>query len=125
MAHALNWFEIPVADMDRAMRFYAALTGRALRREGYGGPGEAMAVFVGSEDHEVGGALLQSPQCQPAAQGTLIYLNAGPSLDAWLARVPPAGGQVVVPRTTLPEGMGFFAHIVDSEGNKVGLHALA
>jgi len=28
MAHARNWFEIPVADMARAMRFYAALMGR-------------------------------------------------------------------------------------------------
>ena len=60
-----------------------------------------------------------------AANGTLVYLNAGPSLDAWLARVPAVGGSVALPKVTLPEGMGCFAHIIDSEGNRVGLHALA
>ena len=35
-----------------------------------------------------------------------------------------AGGKVALPKTALPEGLGFFAHIIDSEGNRVGLHAL-
>jgi hypothetical protein len=124
MAHASNWFEIPVADLERAMRFYAALTGQALTLQDMGVPGEALAIF-GSEDDEVGGALLRSPHATPAQAGTMVYLNAGPNLDVWLARVPAAGGQVVVPRTELPPGMGVYAHIVDSEGNRVGLHSPA
>lgn len=125
MAHALNWFEIPVADMARAMRFYAALTGRPLRHEAFGGPGEELAVFDYGQGQDVGGALIKNAHAQPAVQGTLVYLNAEPRIDDWLARVVPAGGQIVVPKTVLPEGMGFFAHIVDSEGNRVGLHAMA
>jgi uncharacterized protein len=125
MAHALNWFEIPVADMDRALGFYAALTGRTLRREAYGGPGEELGVFETESEDEVQGALLKNPRFQPSANGTLVYLNASPSLDAWLARVPAAGGSVAQPKVTLPGGMGCFAHIIDSEGNRVGLHALA
>jgi predicted enzyme related to lactoylglutathione lyase len=39
--------------------------------------------------------------------------------------VARAAGQVVTPKVALPEGMGFFAHIADTEGNVVGLHALA
>ncbi|UJW80084.1 VOC family protein [Hydrogenophaga sp. SL48] len=125
MAHALNWFEIPVADMDRALGFYAALTGRSLRREAFGGPGEELGVFEVDGEDDVKGALLKNPRFQPSADGTLVYLNAGSSLDAWLARVPAAGGRVALPKVTLPEGMGCFAHIIDSEGNRVGLHALA
>lgn len=125
MAHALNWFEIPVADMDRALGFYASLTGRALRREAFGGPGEELGVFETEGDNEVKGALLKNPHFQPSAHGTLVYLNASPSLDAWLARVTAAGGSVALPKVTLPDGMGCFAHIIDSEGNRVGLHALA
>ncbi|WP_372662528.1 VOC family protein [Hydrogenophaga sp.] len=121
MAHALNWFEIPVSDMDRAARFYATLTGHALKREAFGGPGDEMAVFEHGDDG-VGGALMKSAQAEPAAQGTVVYLNTGPQLDAWLARVPAAGGEVVVPKTALPPGMGFFAQLLDSEGNRVGLH---
>ncbi len=60
-----------------------------------------------------------------AAGGTLVYLDASPALDAALARVVAAGGQVVLPRQALPPGMGFFAHITDLDGNRVGLHALA
>jgi predicted enzyme related to lactoylglutathione lyase len=34
-------------------------------------------------------------------------------------------GSVALPRTARPPGMGFFAHITDLDGNRVGLHALA
>ena len=60
----------------------------------------------------------------PAASGTTVYLDASPSLDAALTRATAAGGRVVLPRTELPEGMGCFAHIIDTEGNRVGLHAM-
>jgi uncharacterized protein len=55
----------------------------------------------------------------------LIFLNAGPSLDAVLARVKSVGGHITTPKVALPGNMGVFAHITDSEGNRVGLHALA
>ena len=55
----------------------------------------------------------------------MVYLNADPDLDAALARVEPAGGKVVVPKTPLPPGMGHYARIQDTEGNLVGLHAIS
>lgn len=125
MAHTLNWFEIPVADMDRALRFYEALTAQPLLREAAGGPGQEMAVFPREHDLDVRGALFKSSDMQPAAQGTLVYLNAGETLDPWLARAEAAGGRVAQAKATLPKGMGCFAHIIDSEGNRVGIHAQA
>jgi predicted enzyme related to lactoylglutathione lyase len=53
-----------------------------------------------------------------------VYLGVG-SLDTALERAQGAGGKVALPKTQLPEGMGAYAHIVDSEGNRVGLHAMA
>ena len=41
-----------------------------------------------------------------------------------LARVEAAGGQIVAPKSALPPGMGFIAHLRDTEGNEVGLHSL-
>jgi uncharacterized protein len=125
MQHAINWFEIPVADLSRACKFYEAMTGTQLKREAFGAPGEEMAIFKTDTEEGISGCLLSSPDAKPAQNGTLIYLSASPSVDAWLARVEPAGGRIVVPKTALPPGMGFFAHILDSEGNRVGLHALA
>ncbi|MFZ5638308.1 MAG: VOC family protein [Pseudomonadota bacterium] len=122
--NALNWFEIPVSDLERAQTFYEAVFDTPLRREAMG-PGIDMAVFP-YEKYGVGGCLFAADHGpRPSADGAIVYLNAEPSLDAVLARVEAAGGRVTLSRTELPEGMGCFAHIADSEGNRVGLHALA
>jgi predicted enzyme related to lactoylglutathione lyase len=125
MRNALNWFEIPVQDMNRAQAFYEGMTERPMRREAFGPPGEVMAVFAYDAGEAVGGALLLSAHARPSDQGTLVYLNADPRIDDWLARVASAGGQVVLPKTSLPGGMGYIAHIRDTEGNRVGIHAVA
>ncbi|MFC5496495.1 VOC family protein [Caenimonas terrae] len=125
MEHALNWFEIPVADMDRAIRFYETASGGKLRREAFGGPGQELAVFPVKDEAAVKGALLRAPQARPSDQGAIVYLNAAPAIDAWLERAQRAGGKVLLGKTALPDGMGFFAHVLDTEGNRVGIHSLA
>jgi len=60
----------------------------------------------------------------PSQNGTMVYLNGGDDLAPLLARVAQAGGQVVVPKTEIGSDFGFFAHFVDTEGNKVGLHSM-
>jgi predicted enzyme related to lactoylglutathione lyase len=122
-ANALTWFEIPVRDLDRAQRFYEQLLGAPMKREQMGS--QSMAIFAYQPDSGVGGCLAAGPEERaPADQGTLVYLRAAPTLDAVLARLPAAGGRLVWPKTALPEGMGVFAHVLDSEGN-LGLHAPA
>ena len=122
--NAANWFEIPATDIERAQRFYETLLGVSLRREPMGQ--QTLAVLPYDADNGVGGGLLAGPGApSPSENGTLIYLNAGPSLDTVLARVAAAGGRITTPKLALPPGMGFFAHISDSEGNRVGLHAMA
>jgi predicted enzyme related to lactoylglutathione lyase len=124
MEHALNWFEIPVADMDRAIRFYETASASKLQRQHFGGPGQELAVFAVKDEAAVKGALLSAPHAQPSAQGAIVYLNAAPSIDAWLSRAQKAGGKILLDKTALPEGMGFFAQVLDTEGNRVGVHAL-
>jgi uncharacterized protein len=123
MQHTINWFDLPATDMARAMQFYQTITGRPLRREAFGAPGEEMAVFEAPDAQGVTGALVYSPHAKPATQGTLIYLNAGSSMQACLDRVKAAGGSIVIGKTALPQDIGYIAHIIDSEGNKVGLHS--
>ena len=122
--NAINWFEIPVRDIERAQAFYTTLLGAPLRREAMG-EGKTLAVFSYAETG-VGGCLMAGAGVpEPSASGTLVYLDAGPSLDATLARVAGAGGRITTPKVQLPDGMGCFAHIADTEGNRVGLHATA
>jgi predicted enzyme related to lactoylglutathione lyase len=122
-ARAINWFEIPVTDIERARRCYETVLDRPLRRESMGPQGE-LAVFPYEPGTATGGCLMQSPALRPGADGVRIYLNAEPSLDAAVGRAERAGLRVLVPRVDLPGGMGAFAVIVDSEGNTIGLHAM-
>ena len=117
----IDWFEIPVRDLDRAQKFYESLFATSMRREAMG---DKTLVLFGSADAAVGGCLLGGAGVPaPSEAGTLVYLNAEPSLDAVLARVVAAGGAVTTPKVQLPGDMGCFAHVRDSEGNRVGLHA--
>ena len=80
-----------------------------------------MSIFSKDADG-AGGALTLSPQRQPNENGTLVYLNANGILDAVLARLGGAGGDVVLPKTDIGDP-GFIAIFRDTEGNVVGLHA--
>ena len=122
--NAIDWFEIPARNIDRAQRFYETLLAAPMRRESMG-PDKTLAVFAYAETG-VGGCVMSGPGLAPAGSaGTLIYLNAAPSIDTVLGRLEGAGGRLVTPKVTLPDGMGVFAHIEDTEGNRVGLHALS
>ena len=120
--HAVNWFEIPVTDMARSIAFYEKLLGVTLRREVC--TGLDLAVFPADENDGVKGALMGVDKAPSTIDGVLVYLNAGPSLDAVLARLEAAGGKLLLPPVTLPDGMGRFAHIADPDGQRIGLHAL-
>lgn len=125
MKNAISWFEIPTTQLDQAQAFYESVLGSRMRRESMG-PSEGAVFAYDTAADGVGGALMMGPTApQPGAAGTLIYLDASPSLDAALARVTQAGGQIALGRQALPPGMGFFAHITDLDGNRIGLHALA
>jgi predicted enzyme related to lactoylglutathione lyase len=115
----INWFEIPVSDIDRAARFYESVLGTTLRREDFAGVPHA--IFGKTVETNTTGALVADPRHRPGAAGTVLYLHA-PELDASLARVAKAGGSVVVPKTDIGP-MGVYAIISDTEGNRVGLHA--
>ena len=118
MANALDWFEIPTADLDRAVRFYEAVLAVSLKREVFERVPMAMFPFG---DKSTGGALVQDARRKPGADGVLIYLNTYGHLDACVQRVAKAGGAVLTPKVDIGEP-GFIAIVRDSEGNVVGLH---
>ncbi|WP_395668958.1 VOC family protein [Rhodoferax sp.] len=125
MHNAISWFEIPTTQLDRAQAFYEAVLGQPMRKEDMG-PSKGAVFAYDMEADGVGGALMMGPTAPtPSNAGVLVYLDATPSLDAALERAVAHGGQVALPRQALPPGMGFFAHIRDLDGNRVGLHALA
>ena len=121
--NAINWFEIPVADIDRAQRFYETLLARSLTRQ-QAGP-QTLAIFPYEVGAGVGGMLkLDDATTGAASNATLVYLDASPSLDLVLSRAGELGARVVQPKIELPNGNGFTAHLLDTEGNRIGLHSM-
>lgn len=121
MANALNWFEIPVTDMNRALKFYNTILGvEMFTMEAM--PGFTMAMLPATEN-DVGGAIVKGEGYAPSQQGTVVYLNGGDDLNNVLNKVEGAGGKVIMPKTNIGE-YGFMAYFTDTEGNKVGLHSM-
>lgn len=125
MQKVIDWFEIPVREIGPAQAFYEAVLQTNLHKADFAGPGMQMAVFPGLGDAVKGALISGHPAMQVGVCGSLVYLHAGASLDTALQRVLAAGGEVVMGRVALPEGMGFMAHMRDVDGNRVGLHAYA
>jgi len=115
------WFEIPATDLDRAIGFYETICNVKLRREPMGPMELAIFPYVAPA---TGGALAKGEQFKPAETGTIVYLAAEPNLATVMARVEAAGGKVLMPPVTIPNGKGVFTLIRDTEGNTVGLHAM-
>lgn len=117
----LNWFEIPVRDMDRAVRFYNAILGTDMQPADMGG-GAQMAMLP-MQGEGVGGALTKANGFNPGSDGPTIYFNGGADLDEILSKVEGAGGQTLVAKTSIGE-YGFYALFADTEGNRLGLHSM-
>jgi len=121
MAHAINWFEIPAKNLERAKAFYEAVLGIEMILPF---PDMKYALFPADmQSGEIGGGLVQEEGYEPSQQGALIYLNGGDDLDVPLNKVEAAGGKVIMPKTSIGPN-GFMGHFIDTEGNRVAFHSM-
>ncbi len=121
MTNAINWFEIPVKDFDRAKTFYSALFGTEVQEMPH--PTFRYGMLPCDMEKGVGGGIVQGEGFEPSMNGSLVYLNGGEDLNGPLSRVEAAGGKVLMPKTSIGPN-GFMAHFTDTEGNKVALHSM-
>ncbi|MCW5911558.1 MAG: VOC family protein [Cyclobacteriaceae bacterium] len=116
----INWLEIPVTDISRAMKFYESVLDTKLElMEMMGAPYAVFPYEPGSG--KISGALAQGDMYKPSADGVRIYLNC-PDIEATLIKVGEAGGKVILPKTKI-EDQGYMAFFSDSEGNTIGMHS--
>ena len=115
------WFELPVADLDRAIEFYSAATGATITKEQMGP--DVTAMFKPADPETgVAGHLYKG---KPAGDGTgpTVHLAAEGTVEQMMERVTAAGGAVVSPAIEIPPGRFFYA--TDPDGNSIGLFELA
>jgi predicted enzyme related to lactoylglutathione lyase len=125
MKSAISWFEIPSKDLDRATKFYEKIFGISLIPMDL--PDIKMRMFpVEDQITDIGCAIVHSDGFHnpSATDGPLIYLNGNPDVQKVLDKVEAAGGSIVVPKTEISPEYGFMAVIIDTEGNRIGLHSI-
>lgn len=121
MKNAINWFEIPTGDFDRALKFYNAIFGFKMHVQDFQ---EIKMAFFPCDKGAVGGALVYHDWYSPSNKGILIFLNAGPDLEKVLSKAEKAGGKVVIKKKLISPEIGYMGVFEDTEGNRVALHSM-
>lgn len=123
--NAISWFEIPATDLNRATSFYETIFNIKLQPMDM--DNIRMRMFpLNDTQTGVGGAVVESGGFHKPSltEGPLIYLNGNPDLQTILDKVDSAGGSIMVPKTPISPEYGFMAVIIDTEGNRIGLHSV-
>lgn len=122
--NVVGWFEIPVADMDRAVAFYEAVMGYSLDRQTMGPLDMAWFPWVEKGMGSPGSLVHHEDFYKPSTDGALVYFTAfSGDLSNELSRVEPNGGKVLLPKKLIAEGYGYMGLFLDTEGNRVALHS--
>lgn len=122
--NVVGWFEIPVRDIERAIRFYETLFVQRLERQTFGKT--EMAWFpMQQNSYGSSGALVYQPDVYtPGSEGPLLYFTT-PTGDITLDldRVQQAGGKIMMEKTLISDDIGYMALFYDTEGNRIALHS--
>jgi len=123
--NAISWFEIGTSDLNRATKFYETIFGVTLTPLDLDNIKMRMFPLVDMMT-QVGGAIVDSGGFHKpsSTDGPLIYLNGNPDVQNVLDKVEAAGGKIMVPKTMISPEYGYMAVILDSEGNRIGLHSV-
>lgn len=124
MKNAISWFEIPASNLERATKFYESIFGVKLNPLDL--PNIKMRMFPLDDMMGVGGAVVDSGGFHKPSttDGPMIYLNGNPDCQKILDKVEAAGGKIMVPKTEISPEYGYMAVIIDTEGNRIGLHSV-
>ena len=119
MAHQVVWVDIPVIDLDRAIRFYSAVLAAPVIRQEFPGASIGMLPHAGES---VSGCLFTSDTVRPSEHGPLFYLICQDRLDEAVVAAEAYGGKVLHPKHSIGP-YGWRAVVLDSEGNRIALHS--
>ena len=111
------WFDIPVANLDRATAFYSAVLGIDVHREKF----ENFDFSVLEHNQGNGGCLI--PDAGAVSRGgILVYFNTDGRIRDAVAQVEQKGGQILKDTHSIGPH-GYRAIVLDSEGNRIALHS--
>jgi predicted enzyme related to lactoylglutathione lyase len=123
-ADTLCWADIPVTNLDRAIKFYSAVLGNEVSKISEAGFEYGL---LPQEKQNASGCLCVGSDSagsnnKPSQSGPLIYLSVEGRLDDAIKATNSQGGKVLEGKHQIGPH-GFRAIIVDSEGNRIALHS--
>ena len=116
MSHRIIWFDLPVIDLQRAVKFYSAVLDVEITEMA---PDVAV---ISHEENEVSGCLYVKEGDRPSDHGVLLYMNVDGRLEYAVHATEAHGGQVLRSIHQIGE-WGNRAIILDTEGNRIALHS--
>lgn len=125
-ADTLCWTDIPVTNLDRAIKFYSAILGKEVRKMSETGFEYGLLPH---EEQNASGCLCVGGDSagnknEPSETGPLIYLSVEGRLNEAVKAARVNGGKVLQEKQQIgPHGVR--ATILDSEGNRIALHSSA
>jgi predicted enzyme related to lactoylglutathione lyase len=112
------WFDIPVSNLERASKFYAAVL--AINVEIMDSNGFSFAVL--EHDQGNGGCLVPNESEITSSSGIMLYMNVNGRIRNAVSLVGSNGGNIIEPVHAIGPH-GFRSIICDSEGNRIVLHS--
>ncbi|CEG56139.1 VOC family protein [Legionella fallonii] len=113
------WIDIPVVELDRAIRFYSAVLSKPVEKMTE--HGFEFGLLPHTQDN-VSGCLCVMENRKPSQNGPLVYLNVEGRLEQAMDEAKKQGCKILSPK----EQMGPYGHraiILDSEGNALALYS--
>lgn len=139
MSKLIRWFEIPVKDFKRAVKFYSKVLRVDFIFEDFRGVPHAIFKSTSDNPFEISGALVEVKDFPENNLGGVLFFNADSGMDDILQRVEENGGKVllkknliknsteegkvIIAKTLIDNNTGYFSYFLDSEGNKMGLYS--
>ena len=125
MENMVVWVDIPVTDLDRAMKFYSAVLQHPFTTvegmDGIGLPAPETGPQDGQQQFPVAFDLMVVTDRKPSAEGCTVYLNSYDDPEGMLQRAVAAGGRIDMPATDMGQMVGTIGAFIDSEGNRIGV----
>ena len=139
MEHTLiPWIQIPVKNLNRAAAFYESVFGATFFFEELNNIPHAVFKAGANGKKILNGALIEIQKKNSPSTSPILFFDATGNFENILLLINENGGEVVkdktliikketdkksiIPNTYIDNKPGYYAHFMDSEGNRMGLY---
>ncbi|GLX86578.1 hypothetical protein tloyanaT_28310 [Thalassotalea loyana] len=119
MDNQIVWVDMPVVNLDRAIKFYSAVLGNEVKKESFN---DCAFGLLPHAQTNVSGCLVEMGEDQITQQGPLLYFNVNGRIDDAIEQAKTFGGTINEPLMDMGEH-GKRVVVIDSEGNRIALHS--